>query len=845
MLMLIKKQNEPCIALFMDWEILDNFNLFLNELNIPMKEFTEPGGLNGILTELLNDFKKNLQSGDWSEHSELAERIAHNIDGIQLPGFLKPAIVDHLLLPDSHGTYFFVFDPHEQLLHLSPGGSLDVPDDSLTNYLRSSLSGVYDGFSENKDIRTHFWIHESKGRYDIISQERFFTEEDIYSADHWVNGEFNAEGFFTGEVQIFNQIVKHTFRPRHPPGLTPYGPFKIKFGTIEGNEKSSKLSEEQWLTINNKLKVFGGLYIYRDKFRVLPYGRPEFDFLAFEERRSKGAGYYFFSHRRMLGMIDISREANPKLNDKAGREGLIRNKAYNEFVEDLKSFFIDLSIRYFKTATSSENLTPREQQINAIRKQNERILKLEKKRARESNTRFNRELKNNAERLDNLLPELEQLQERLQAETQKTSILYNTIEAIFEELENKKIEIKKLKVTKPKTFKMTDRQKNKLYYYNQKLDETLVIIDRCNTTAREVSLKLSKEYLLLEFNRKSEQLKKDLSKSLSQYKRRFLESAGKLELEINDDQQAFEDLFDDKTSHLVPTGNEDKEELEQRLTMLGKIYEAIKEEIEDKYAGFMTHVESLTFGIDDDLLMGWYKEQYEKIEEKVEAMQELAQLGVAIEIIDHQFNVLYSEMAHAIDFFRKFSGQHKGFKENFRQLKESFQHLEKNHQLLVPLYRTTRRVKKEIWGKDIIGYMKTFFRKNLRKYRVELTSDRSFDNYSIYSYESVIKAVFINILDNALFWLYPVKERKIHMAYEDGKILIMNSGEPIEPAYREEIFKLFFTRKSDGRGIGLYLARLNLRSVGYDIYCELDKKYNRLKGACFVIEPFEKRSAEE
>jgi len=80
------------------------------------------------------------------------------------------------------------------------------------------------------------------------------------------------------------------------------------------------------------------------------------------------------------------------------------------------------------------------------------------------------------------------------------------------------------------------------------------------------------------------------------------------------------------------------------------------------------HVEGLSFDIDDDLLVGWYKEQYEKIDEKVEAMHELAQLGMAIEIIDHQFNVLYSEMSAAIDFFKKFTEENQEVEYNYNQL---------------------------------------------------------------------------------------------------------------------------------------------------------------------------------
>ncbi|MCP4147185.1 MAG: ATP-binding protein, partial [bacterium] len=520
------------------------------------------------------------------------------------------------------------------------------------------------------------------------------------------------------------------------------------------------------------------------------------------------------------------------------------NKAYREFVEDLIGFFVDLSVRYFRTVSQGEKPTLREQQVEAIKKRNAKLLQQEKKLSKQTRARFNRELKENTEQIDALVPELETLHEKLIAETMKPELIYNNIESMLREIREKKSALKNLKIIKPKRVSITKSQENKLYAYNQKLDDSLVILDKCSQTAEQTTKKLSEEYLQIEFKNKSEQLKKDIGQSLRNYKKRFLEAVNKLEEEIDTDRHTYEDLFFEKTADLVPCGTENKKELENRLLILDKTFDAVKEEADEKYAGFTKRVESLTFGIDDDFLVGWYKDQYEKIEEKIEAMQELAQLGIAVEVIDHQFNVLYSEMAAAIDFFKQFTHKNPDVKENFFQLKESFQHLEQNHQLLTPLYRTSRRSKKEIWGKNIIKYMKVFFKNNLRKYRISIASDPSFNNYHFYAYESVIKPVFINIINNAIFWLIPVSERKIHITYEDGKILIMNSGEPIEPSYSEDIFKLFFTRKPGGRGIGLWIARSNLRAHGFDIYCTTDKKYNRLKGACFVIEPYDKTREE-
>ncbi|MGE5343923.1 MAG: ATP-binding protein [Candidatus Omnitrophota bacterium] len=840
MLMLTKKQNEPCTGIFIHWEILDNFNLYLDDLNIPIKEFRDMGQFDLIFKNLLTDFQENLEKGNWDEHRELAEKIRNETNEIFMPDFIKSEILKSFLSSDSHGTYFFIFDPHEQLLKISDEERIDIKEDDAPKYLRSLLGGLYDGFRENNDIGIHFWLHDNKGKYDFIARQYFFTEDEICEADHWLEGEFDLSGFFNGELKVYNTRIKHTYRPRRAPGNTPYGPFKIKFGVVEGVEKSSKLSSEQWRAINTKLGNYGGLYIYRDKFRVLPYGRTDYDFLKFEERRSKSATYYQFSHRRLFGFIEISRQKNPNLIDKAGREGFINNKAFREFREDLIDFFVDLSTRYFRTVPEGETPTLREKQVTDIQKQNEIILNLEKKRAKQTRAWFDRELKENLQRLDVLDKELQELHKNLDAETRKPEIIYNHIESMFREITAKKAELKNLKIIKPKRMSIDKTLENKLSNYNQKLSGFVAILDKCDRLTEEMSKRLTKEYLVTEFHSKSDQLRKDVGQSILNYRKRYSEAVKKLEQEIDNDRQHFIDFFDEKASLLLPTGAEEKEDLKNRLNLLEKMYGAVREELEEKYDSFLKHVENMTFDIDHDFLVNWYKDQYQKIEEKIEAMQELAQLGVAIEIIDHQFNVLYSEMASAIDFFKSYADKNEEVKENFSQLKESFQHLENNHRLLTPLYRTTRRIKSEIWGKDIVEYMRKFFINNIRKYRVSLTSDRSFDNYCIYSYESVIKPVFINIIDNAFYWLITVDDRKIHLAYEDGKILIMNSGEPIHSAYQEDIFKLFFTRKPSGRGIGLWIARTNLRSHGFDIYCTLEKKYNRLNGACFVIEPYDK-----
>ena len=98
----------------------------------------------------------------------------------------------------------------------------------------------------------------------------------------------------------------------------------------------------------NKLDRIGGMYLYRDGIRILPYGDSDNDFLDIERRRTLSASYYFFSYRRMFGVINVSRHNNSRLVEKAGREGFRENSAYRQFKGVLESFFNNLAADFFR-----------------------------------------------------------------------------------------------------------------------------------------------------------------------------------------------------------------------------------------------------------------------------------------------------------------------------------------------------------------------------------------------------------------------------------------------------------------------------------------------------------------
>jgi signal transduction histidine kinase len=77
------------------------------------------------------------------------------------------------------------------------------------------------------------------------------------------------------------------------------------------------------------LKEWTGASIYRDGFRVWPYGEPHDDWLRLDQRRVNNP-VVRLSNNQVVGFIRISSDDNPDLRDQTNREGLIHNKAFDD-----------------------------------------------------------------------------------------------------------------------------------------------------------------------------------------------------------------------------------------------------------------------------------------------------------------------------------------------------------------------------------------------------------------------------------------------------------------------------------------------------------------------------------
>jgi signal transduction histidine kinase len=79
-----------------------------------------------------------------------------------------------------------------------------------------------------------------------------------------------------------------------------------------------------------------GVRIYRDGFRVEPFGSQAADWLGISEKRAKRAGHAHVVPTRLFGFVEISRTEHPKLKDTTSREALIDTEAVHALIHVLQ-----------------------------------------------------------------------------------------------------------------------------------------------------------------------------------------------------------------------------------------------------------------------------------------------------------------------------------------------------------------------------------------------------------------------------------------------------------------------------------------------------------------------------
>jgi signal transduction histidine kinase len=159
-------------------------------------------------------------------------------------------------------------------------------------------------------------------------------------------------------------LLAGTDRDVPSSALTSVGPFEFHaywynrrylagVDTI-GNQKQVRELQRKW----------SGILLFRDGFRVFPYGDDEDDWLGLD-RRALGRTGYVLNKAQFVGHVQITRAKNARLVDQTNREGLRANPEQQVFTSTLQhvvrdalwDFFREVERQYKKVPLDIAELT--------------------------------------------------------------------------------------------------------------------------------------------------------------------------------------------------------------------------------------------------------------------------------------------------------------------------------------------------------------------------------------------------------------------------------------------------------------------------------------------------------
>ncbi|WP_419596350.1 hypothetical protein, partial [Thiolapillus sp.] len=103
--------------------------------------------------------------------------------------------------------------------------------------------------------------------------------------------------------------------------LNSVGPFDFELYWYNRKTQRKGKSTGEYQALRNLLDQWMGIRLYRDGFRVYPYGTEDDDWLELDKTALKSKGYAL-NRIQLVGQVEIGRLSNPALLDQTNREGL-------------------------------------------------------------------------------------------------------------------------------------------------------------------------------------------------------------------------------------------------------------------------------------------------------------------------------------------------------------------------------------------------------------------------------------------------------------------------------------------------------------------------------------------
>ncbi|MDD9155433.1 ATP-binding protein [Aliivibrio sp. S4TY2] len=869
-LLVTKKMNTNYSVALIDWRLFENTYLSLNDIKVPMVEISDLSTLPEVCSSLQKDLLENLALKPNEDNFEqvMIRKAWERFSADELDIFQNrenPSLADVFVSTEDkfinfcdnfkffaeytqtwvklldkvkgdggeHGTALFLLDLERDLSVLTNSDDLskdDVELKAIKKDVEDTLRAFVNPF-DRKSLDFNYEIvvvdiNNTINEMPIINQDDIFDYEAFKALEHKVEGVIDEKGWFRGSVRAFGVEYLDVVLPpnvRVSSNATNMGPIEIKLGTFELElAKSTHSAKEQSLLLKQAEK-YSALMIFRDGLRVMPYGRTDNDFFDIEMRRSKNAGRYYWANRRLFGQILLTHKANKNLKDKAGREGFIKNSATRELKSVVESHLLSLADKYFGTKSDS-----RKEMLAILNKEKEEKKASQKQANRTNLAEFRSTIKNSTPILSEQVNIAREVYQTLESKIDLSFNQFDRLIKTISDVESMRGELK----TPSKPAKINEQLEEKFRSYRDEFSELTELVRVSREKLNKLEVEMKRETPVEVVQRKFNSNQGLLNAQVAKYERLIDSKLQLLNLDWKKDASGDRKKFNEEAINILDsiTSNSD---VETNLNILDSIYVNLADSFTIKYESVLRALDRLAKGINLDSAFSMAEEEKAYFEDKANKLQALAQLGISVEVLAHELEQQDMLVTRGLNSLPSDIKAHPGFKTAF----EAHKALTGQIRFLSPLKLSGYQARQEITGEMIERHIKLFFRDRFERQRVDLKITDAFKSISIIDLPSRIYPVFVNIINNALYWVGLSDKRVIEIDLINDLVIIANSGPVIDEDDIPRLFELFYSKRNSGHGVGLYLCRENLAVAHHKIwYAEAEEQKVLSDGANFVIQ---------
>ncbi len=317
-----------------------------------------------VITSRSGEIRWNVLDIDWNMFSHASDKLIEEIPVIPHHGEGKDD-------PTLSGT----------TIHIS-GLESGWSQDKLEQIARDEFSRLTDPFTPRS--RYPITLRFNANIIPIISLDKLLFQYAHAAVNAELRFDVGDKPHLVGSVDYRYRSREKTFEldevalvsiTKSPPLVIKHlGPFKMSLYWFNRRLLTASAGVPDSPRVRSLVEQWaGGLMVYRDGFRVHPYGSPEDDWLSLDRRALASQGYKV-NRRQVIGKVDISSRSNPQLVDQTNREGLRDNEDKVVLVRLLQHILL----AEFRTFLDSVDAEVRARDILSFDEVEERLVTQEK-----------------------------------------------------------------------------------------------------------------------------------------------------------------------------------------------------------------------------------------------------------------------------------------------------------------------------------------------------------------------------------------------------------------------------------------------------------------------------------